>query len=128
MQRKNINEFPFISYSKTTYDISEMTNRCQLFFEWLDKRRTVRDISDKPIPEHIIETIIRSASTAPSGAHKQPWTFCVVKNPEIKKQKFITELCSGKWTIRACSLNSTELNLTKGLFSPAYFQFIPVHL
>ena len=86
MQRKNINEFPFISYSKTTYDISEMTNRCQLFFEWLDKRRTVRDFSDKPIPEHIIETIIRSASTAPSGAHKQPWTFCVVKNPEIKKQ------------------------------------------
>jgi len=86
MQRKYINELPFISYSKTVYDISEMTTRCQLFFDWLNKRRTVRDFSDKPIPEHIIETVILSASTAPSGAHKQPWTFCVVKSPLIKKQ------------------------------------------
>ena len=86
MQTKYIDGFPFLSYSKTTYDIDEMANRSQLFFEWMDKRRTVRDFSDQPIPEAIIETIILSASTAPSGAHKQPWTFCVVKNPEIKKQ------------------------------------------
>ena len=86
MQTKYIDGFPFLSYSKTTYDIDEMANRSQLFFEWMDKRRTVRDFSDKPIPEAIIETIILSASTAPSGAHKQPWTFCVVKNEEIKKQ------------------------------------------
>ena len=63
-----------------------MDARCQLFFEWMNTRRTVRDFSDKPIPENIIENIILSASTAPSGAHKQPWTFCVVKNPEVKKQ------------------------------------------
>ena len=86
MQTKYIDGFPFLSYSKTTYDIDEMANRSQLFFEWMDKRRTVRDFSDRPIPEAIIETIILSASTAPSGAHKQPWTFCVVKNEEIKKQ------------------------------------------
>ena len=52
----------------------------------MNECRTVRDFSDKPIPENIIENIILSAGTAPSGAHKQPWTFCVVKNPEIKKQ------------------------------------------
>ena len=86
MQTKYIDGFPFLSYSKTTYDTDEMANRSQLFFEWMDKRRTVRDFSDRPIPEAIIETIILSASTAPSGAHKQPWTFCVVKNEEIKKQ------------------------------------------
>ncbi len=63
-----------------------MKTRSELFLEWMDTRRTVRDFSDKPIPETIIENIILSASTAPSGAHKQPWTFCVVKNPEIKKQ------------------------------------------
>ncbi|MEO8665933.1 MAG: nitroreductase family protein [Ignavibacteria bacterium] len=63
-----------------------MEDRSQLFFEWMNLRRTVRDFSDKPIPENIIENIILSASTAPSGAHKQPWTFCVVKNPEVKKQ------------------------------------------
>ncbi|HMS65114.1 MAG TPA: nitroreductase family protein [Ignavibacteria bacterium] len=86
MKTKKINGFPFVEYKKTIYNISEMTIRCQNFYEWLNERRSVRDFSDKPIPEKIIETIILSASTAPSGAHKQPWTFCVVKNPEIKKQ------------------------------------------
>jgi nitroreductase len=56
------------------------------FYEWMDKRRTVRDFSDKPVPKEVIENIISAASTAPSGAHKQPWTFCVVANPSIKKQ------------------------------------------
>ncbi|MEO5572655.1 MAG: nitroreductase family protein [Bacteroidia bacterium] len=63
-----------------------MEIRSQHFFEWMNTRRTVRDFSDRHIPENVIEKIILSASTAPSGAHKQPWTFCVVKNPEIKKQ------------------------------------------
>ena len=52
----------------------------------MDKRRTFRDFSDKPVPKEVIENIILTASTAPSGAHKQPWTFCVVSDPEIKKQ------------------------------------------
>ncbi len=86
MQSKLIDNFPFVSYTKTPYDISEMEVRSRLFFEWMNTRRTVRDFSDKFIPENIIENIILSASTAPSGAHKQPWTFCVVKNPEVKKQ------------------------------------------
>ena len=59
--------------------------RSQQFYEWMDSRRTVRDFSNKHIPEKTIENIILSASTAPSGAHKQPWTFCVVKDAEIKK-------------------------------------------
>ena len=86
MQKKLIDNFPFVSYTKKTYTITEMGARCQLFLEWMDTRRTVRDFSGKSIPENIIETILLSASTAPSGAHKQPWTFCVVKNPEVKKQ------------------------------------------
>jgi len=86
MSSIHINKFPFVSYTKKTYDTMEMGVRSQLFFEWMDTRRTVRDFSDKPIPEKVIENIILSASTAPSGAHKQPWTFCVIKDPEIKKQ------------------------------------------
>lgn len=86
MQKKLIDNFPFVSYTKKSYEINEMNVRSQLFFEWMNTRRTVRDFSDKFIPQNIIENIILSASTAPSGAHKQPWTFCVVKNPEVKKQ------------------------------------------
>ncbi len=62
-----------------------MLARSGNFYSWLNKRRTVRDLSDKPIPKEVIENIIKAASTAPSGAHKQPWKFCVVSNPEIKK-------------------------------------------
>jgi iodotyrosine deiodinase len=86
MHTKYIDGFPFISYTKKTFDAAEMENRSQEFFEWMDKRRTIRDFSDKPIPENVIENILMAASTAPSGAHKQPWTFCVIKDPEIKKQ------------------------------------------
>ncbi len=52
----------------------------------MDERRSVRDFSDKPVAKEVIERILLTASTAPSGAHKQPWTFCVVSNTEIKKQ------------------------------------------
>ncbi|MGO4820987.1 MULTISPECIES: nitroreductase family protein [unclassified Flavobacterium] len=52
----------------------------------MDKRRSVREFSDKAVAREVIENIIKSASTAPSGAHKQPWTFCVVENPELKRQ------------------------------------------
>lgn len=52
----------------------------------MDKRRTVREFSDKPIPEELIENVILTASSAPSGAHKQPWTFCVVSDPALKTE------------------------------------------
>ena len=86
MHTKLIDGFPFVSYTKATYEISEMEARCRLYFDWMNTRRTVRDFSNKSVPEHIIENIILTASTAPSGAHKQPWTFCVVKNADVKKQ------------------------------------------
>ena len=75
-----------ILYSIECVSEEEMVKKSATFFEQLDKRRSVRDFSSKPIPKEVIDNIIKSASTAPSGAHKQPWTFCVVENPEIKKQ------------------------------------------
>lgn len=81
---KLINGYEFEEYSKETYSEDEVVRRSREFFEWMDKRRTVRDFSDKPIPKSVIENIIKTASTAPSGAHKQPWTFCVVSSPELK--------------------------------------------
>lgn len=86
MQTKLINNYPFITYTKKSFDADEMKIRSSEYFSWMNARRTVRDLSDKPIPKEVIENIIKTASTAPSGAHKQPWTFCVVSDPEIKKQ------------------------------------------
>ena len=69
-----------------TYSEDELISKSESFYKWLDKRRSVRDYSDKRVPKKIIENIINSASTAPSGAHKQPWTFCAISNPLIKSQ------------------------------------------
>ena len=78
--------YPYIEYTRESYSEAEMLKRSKEFYQWMDKRRTVRDFSDKPIPKEVIENILLAASTAPSGAHMQPWTFCVVTNPELKKQ------------------------------------------
>ena len=62
----------------------QMLARARELYTHLDGRRTVRDFSDRPVDREVIETIIKTASTAPSGANKQPWNFCVVTNPETK--------------------------------------------
>ena len=83
---KMIDGYPFVSYSKETFSDTEMVNRSQKFYAWMDTRRTVRDFSDQPVPREVIENILKTASSAPSGAHKQPWTFCVVSNASLKTQ------------------------------------------
>lgn len=76
----------FITYQHTYYSEDEMVARSQNLHEWSEKRRSVRDFSDKPIPKEVIENIIMTASSAPSGANKQPWKFCVITNPELKSE------------------------------------------
>lgn len=81
-----IDGYPFVSYIHEVYSPEEMIRRSTDFYHWIDKRRTVRDFSDKPIPMEVIQNIIKAASTAPSGAHKQPWMFCVVSDPLLKTE------------------------------------------
>ncbi len=75
----------FIPYNRPIVETSEVLVRSHSFYEEMDTRRTVRLFSDKAVPKKVIENIIMTASSAPSGAHKQPWTFCVVSDPKIKK-------------------------------------------
>ncbi len=86
VQSKLVNGYRFVSYTKESFPADEMINRSHSFYEWMNLRRTCRDFSDKPVPAEVIEHILLTASTAPSGAHKQPWTFCVVSNGSLKKQ------------------------------------------
>jgi len=64
--------------------IAESEEKSAAYYKWLDTRRSVREYSDRPVDKAIIENIILSASTAPSGAHKQPWTFCAVSSAKLK--------------------------------------------
>ena len=63
-----------------------MIRRSSEFYHWLDHRRSIREFSDRTVPKEVIENIIQAASTAPSGAHKQPWTFCAVSDPTLKSK------------------------------------------
>ncbi len=84
--KKLIDGHPYVKYTHVHYGAEEMVLKSKLFHGWMDTRRSVREFSDKPVPKEVIDRVILSASTAPSGAHKQPWTFCVVSNPAIKSK------------------------------------------
>ena len=63
---------------------NEMERRAFELFQNMDKRRTTRHFSSREVPRRLIEQAIRCGSTAPSGAHLQPWTFVAVSNTELK--------------------------------------------
>ena len=64
----------------------EQLRQASGFFQVMSNRRTVRSFSPEPVPFELIETAIKAATTAPSGANQQPWRFVVVSNPEVKRQ------------------------------------------
>ncbi len=79
-------DHPFVPYERDHYEAEEMLERSKAFYEWANTRRSVRDFSDKPVPKEVMEHLIMTGSTAPSGAHKQPWTFCLISNTELKSK------------------------------------------
>ena len=72
----------FIPYTGRRVDDPVASGR--QFLELMSTRRSVRDFSDEPVPRELIEIAVATASSAPSGAHQQPWTFVAVSDPEIK--------------------------------------------
>ncbi len=76
----------FITYDARNYSEEETRKRAAEFYEYMDKRRSLRVFSGKLVPKEVIENIIKTASTAPSGAHQQPWTFCAISSADIKSQ------------------------------------------
>lgn len=64
----------------------DMGNAIAAFADLMATRRSVRDFSPEPVPRHVIETAIRVATSAPSGANLQPWRFVVVTDPALKRR------------------------------------------
>lgn len=76
----------FIPYSKEYLYGDDLLNESRRIYKFMNGRRTVREFSSDPVALEVLENIVMAASTAPSGANKQPWTFCIVTNPEIKSR------------------------------------------
>ena len=76
----------FVRYQRPKVDDAEILARARRTFALMDERRSLRSFSSEPVPREAIELAIRAASTAPSGAHQQPWTFVAISDPEIKRR------------------------------------------
>ncbi len=76
----------FIPYDALRFTEEEQSNRAREFHELCERRRSVREFSPRPVPRGLLEAVLRTAGTAPSGANKQPWRFVVVTDPSLKKE------------------------------------------
>lgn len=79
-------ETKFIPLVFERHSDEEMEQRADDYFRMMDKRRSVRYFSDEPVARELIEKAILTANTAPSGAHKQPWTFVSISSSDVKKE------------------------------------------
>ena len=63
-----------------------MRRRAEAFHAAMERRRSVREFAPDPVPRELVELAIRTAATAPSGAHRQPWRFVAVADPAVKRE------------------------------------------
>ena len=70
----------------TEKSVEEMIAGSRSFYLDVKRRRSVREFSDRPVPEAVIKNAILAAGTSPSGANQQPWHFVVVSEPEKKRE------------------------------------------
>lgn len=77
---------PFVPLDFRRYPLDEMRRRADEFHAEMERRRSVRMLSDEPVPFDLIERAIATAGTAPSGAHHQPWRFVVTGDPQVKRR------------------------------------------
>ncbi|XP_077367086.1 iodotyrosine deiodinase [Festucalex cinctus] len=73
-----------VPFGLERHDEEQMRRRSESFYALMNRRRSVRFISPEPVPRDVIENVVRTAGTAPSGAHTQPWTFVAVSDPDTK--------------------------------------------
>ncbi len=83
----SVTSYPTVSLTQyREYPVEEMRTRANDFYSDMNRRRSVREFSDRAVPRDIIETALRTANTAPSGANLQPWHFAVVSGSPTKKK------------------------------------------
>lgn len=101
-----------------TLSEAEMQARAKAVLKTLGNRRTIRDFSDKAVPRELIETCIKAAGTAPSGANHQPWHFVAISDSETKRKiriaaeaeekEFYDKRASDEWLDALAPLGTDE--------------------
>jgi len=96
-----------VPYRPARYSPLETLARAEAFRELMEGRRSVRFFSSEPVPRPLIEQLLATGASAPSGANKQPWTFVAVSDPAVKarireaaereERRFYTQLAPDEW-------------------------------
>jgi len=81
-----MSDWEHIPFSMPRLTDEEMRGRLDAMHAHMNLRRSVRHFSPDPVPFDVLERVVKIAGTAPSGAHKQPWSFCIVTDPELRKR------------------------------------------
>jgi nitroreductase len=84
--KSRMSTYPFVPLEFTRHDIDDSRRCAVAFYEEMNRRRTTRHFATDAVPRELVELAIRTAGTAPSGAHQQPWTFVAVSDPELKQR------------------------------------------
>jgi len=100
------------------YPPEEMLERARTFRAEMERRRTVRMFSDRPVPRALVEQCLGAAVTAPSGANMQPWHFVAVSAPAVKRRireaaeaeerEFYAHRASAEWLDALSPLGTDE--------------------
>jgi nitroreductase len=108
----------FVPLSYLELPPHEMLRRAREFHAGMERRRTVREYSDRPVAREVVEECLRAAATAPSGANMQPWHFVVVEDPETKRRireaaeveehEFYTRRAPPEWLEALAALGTDE--------------------
>lgn len=93
----NDNPPSHVPYVHQWLSMAAIRRRSKKLLGVCQKRRTLRFFSSDPVPKDVVETVLQTACTSPSGAHKQPWTFVAVSSPFIKSK--IREMVEAEETI-----------------------------
>ena len=98
---------------------AEMVERARAFYQEMNRRRTTRHFAPDPVPRELIELAIRTAGTAPSGAHHQPWRFVAIDDPMLKREireaaeaeelKTYQERMSDEWRLALARLGTDHV-------------------
>ncbi len=78
------NRHPFVPLQFAPRSLEQSRTDADAFYHTMQARRTTRHFSSRPVPRDLIELAIRTAGTAPSGAHQQPWTFVAIADADLK--------------------------------------------
>lgn len=86
MSKTNQPKEGFKFFEPNNFPENQVKDRSAQFYHEMSSRRSIREFSSQEIPEGVLESIIKTASTAPSGAHKQPWFFALITSAEMKRK------------------------------------------